>query len=70
MGSLWGLLWDKMGSLRLEEVVLGLGLILGSLWGSVWDQTGSLRIKEVVLGLGEIWGVFGVPHKENRQLTP
>ena len=29
MGSLWGLLWDKRGSLRLEEVVLG----LGGIWG-------------------------------------
>ena len=33
LGSLWGLLWDKMGSLRIEEVVLGLGGDLGSLWG-------------------------------------
>ena len=29
MGSLWGLLWGKMGSLRIKEVVLG----LGGIWG-------------------------------------
>ena len=60
LGSLWGLLWDKMGSLRIKEVVLGLGGDLGSLWGSVWDQMSGVRIKEVVLGLGEIWSPFGV----------
>ena len=45
------------------------GVSLGSLWGLLWDKRGGLRL-EVVLGLGEIWGLFGVPHKENRQLTP
>ena len=52
-----------MGSLRLEEVVLGWGEIwglFGVFWGLHWDKTGSLRLKEVVLSWGGIWGLFGV----------
>ena len=32
LGSLWGSIWDQMGSLRIEEVVLG--------WGEIWGLYG------------------------------
>ena len=63
MGSLWGLLWDKRGSLRIEEVVLGLegiwGLFRVSL-GISLGSNGQLEAGGGGVGLGEIWGLFGV----------
>ena len=41
--SLWGLLWDKRGSLRIKEVVLGLEGIWGLFRVSLGISLGSNR---------------------------
>ena len=57
--SLWGLLWDKRGSLRLEEVMLGLREIWGLFGVSLGFSLGSNGQLEAGGG-GVGFGRFGV----------